>query len=172
MSFKLGRFFYCAVSFIMGSFFFVVGIFILALPWSSSLRTIATKFITENTTVFSLFGLGFALMGLSIGIYAFLRTRHRYVQILIKHNSFTLDETMIRQYLEAYWHKQFPQSQTFFDLTLKKQAIQIAADLPFIPIAEQHEILEQIKDDFSDLFGRVLGYPYDVHLIASFRQHV
>ncbi len=169
MSFKLGRFFYLAISFIIGSFFFIFGAFSIVLPWSSFLQTIATQFILENTLILSLFGLGFTLIGLSIVIYALLKTRHRYVHIRIGEWGVILDEKVIHQYLEAYWKKHFPKSHIPFNLSIKKHSLQIIADLPSLPLREQKLFLEQVKQDFNDLFGRVLGYPYDVHLIASFQ---
>src|SRR5262245_51155078 len=111
MSFKLGRFCYLAVSFIIGSFFFIVGAFSIILPWSPFLQNLTTQFILENSLVLSLFGLGFALIGLSIVIYTLLKTRHRYVDIKTGTKSVVLDENVIHQYLESYWEKHFPKLQ-------------------------------------------------------------
>lgn len=170
MSFKFSRFFYLITSFIIGSFFFIFGAFSIILPWSPYLQTITTQFILENTLILSLFGLGFALIGLSIVIYTLLKTRHRYVQIRTGELSVILDENIIHQYLEAYWQEHFPKSHVPFQLSFKKHSLQIVADLPFLPLSEQKSFLERVKQDFGDLFGRVLGYPYDVHFIASFQE--
>lgn len=169
MNFKLGRFFYLVISVILGAFFFIFGAFSLVLPWSTFLQTAATRFIVEKTLMLSLFGLGFVLVGLSIVIYAVLHTRHRYIHIHTGAKATTLDENVIYTYVESYWKEHFPHSHVSFDLTLKKYSIQIVADLPPLSLAEQKSFLEQVKHDFGDLFERVLGYPYDVHLIASFQ---
>jgi hypothetical protein len=169
MNFKMSRFFSLVISFIIGSFFFIFGAFSILLPWSSFLQTVTTQFILENTLILSLFGLGFALIGLSLVIYTILQTRHRYVQIRTGTLRVILDENVIRQYLENYWQEQFPKQHVPFNLSVKKRSLQILADLPYLPLEEQKILLEQIKQDFSDLFGRVLGYPHDVHLIASFQ---
>lgn len=170
MSFKFTRFFYLAISFIIGSFFFIFGAFSIILPWSPHLQGATTQFILENTLILSLFGLGFTLIGLSIVIYTILRTRHRYVEIRTGKFSVILDENVIHQYLETYWQEKFPTLHIPFHLNLKKHSLQIIADLPFMPLAEQKAFLEHIKQDFSDLFGRLLGYPYDVHFIANFEE--
>jgi hypothetical protein len=169
MSFKFGYFFYLAINFIIGSFFFIFGAFSIALPWSSFLQVMTTQFILAHNLILSLFGLGFTLIGLSIVIYTLLKTRHRYVHIRTGDLSVILDEDVICQYLEAYWKKHFPKSHVLFNLSIKKHSLQIIADLPFLSLSEQKTFLEQVKQDFNDLFGRVLGYPYDVHLIASFQ---
>lgn len=169
MSFKLGRFLHLAISFIIGSFFFILGAFAVILPWSPYLQNVTIQFILENTLVLSLFGFGFALIGLSIIIHTLLKTRHRYIQIRTGDLGVILDENIIHQYLETYWQKLFPTTQIPFRLNFKKHSLQIIVDLPSLPHMEQKSLLEQIKQDFSDLFGRTLGYPYDVHLIASFQ---
>jgi hypothetical protein len=106
---------------------------------------------------------------LSIVIYTLLKPLHRYLHIRTGNLGVVLDENVIRQYLDAYWQKQFPSTQVPFNLNFKKNSLQIVADLPSIPFPEQKAFLEQVKQDFSDLFNRVLGYPYDVHLLASFQ---
>lgn len=169
MSFKLGRFVHLAISMIIGSFFFILGAFAVILPWSPYLQNVTTQFILENTLVLSLFGFGFVLIGLSIIIHTLLKTKHRYVEIRTGNLGVILDENIIHQYLEIYWQKHFPAAQIPFSLNLKKHSLQIIVDLPPLPLMKQKAFLEQIKQDFSDLFGRILGYPYDVHLIASFQ---
>lgn len=169
MSFKLGRFFYLAISFVIGTFFFVLGAFSIVLPWSVFLQSVSTRFILQNTLILSLFGFGFVLMGLSIVIYTILNTRRRYIHIRTGERAVTIDQTVVQQYLESYWHEHFPKSPVSFQLSIKKQSIQIIADLPALPLHEQKVFLEHVKQDFSELFSHQLGYPYDVHLIASFQ---
>jgi hypothetical protein len=168
MSFRV--FFYLAIRLIIGSFFFIFGAFSIILPWSQFLQSVTARFILEDTLILSLFGLGFVLIGLSLVIYTLLKTRHRYVQIRIGKQAIILDENVIRQYLETYWQEHFPQSHVLFDLSFKKQSLQVVADLPALPLSQQKIFLEQVKQDFNYLFEHLLGYPYDVLLIANFRK--
>jgi hypothetical protein len=169
MNFNFGRFFYLLLNFVVGVFFLACGILGIMLPWSPALQQAATQLIVENTVMLSLFGLGFTLIGLSLIIYALLSTRRRYTTIRTGAFAVTLDKNIVHDYLEAYWEEHFPEAHVPFDLTLKKRSIQIRADLPAMPYDEQKIFLEKVKRDFSDLFGRLLGYPYDVHLTASFQ---
>lgn len=170
MNFKFRRFFHLVISFIIGAFFFTVGVFSIILPWSSHLLGSTIRFLTENTLILSLFGLGFALIGLSMVIYTFLNTRHRYAHIKTGSHATLIDENLIEQYLEAYWKERFPHQSIPFYLTIRKKSLQIVAHLPAVPEDEQHLLLESINHDFSSLFGDLLGYPNDVHFIASFDQ--
>ncbi|MBA2369993.1 MAG: hypothetical protein H0V82_13395 [Candidatus Protochlamydia sp.] len=171
MSFKVGRFFYLAISFILGAFFFIVGLFSIGLPWSPHLQHGTIKFLTENTLILSLFGLGFTLIGLSIFIYAALNTKRRYAFIKIGPYSISLDESLIQSSLDAYWKEHFPEHSIPFNLFVRKNSIQIEANFPSMPEAEQHGLLKKINHDFGALFGQILGYPHEVRLIASFESN-
>lgn len=169
MNFKIERFCTLAISFLLGVFFFLIGLFSIILPWSSFLQQAATDLIVNHTLILSLFGIGLALMGISIAVYAILNISRRYAYIKIGERSVSLDETLIKQYLQDYWTKKLPNVQVPFYLSIRKNSIQIVADLP--PMAEevQDSFLEKIQNDFSDLFDKRLGYPNEVHLVAHFQ---
>lgn len=167
MSFKIGRFFYFLISIIVGLFFLLLGIVAMAIPVSETMRRIVISLINNQTYLFLLFGLGFFIVGLSIIISAFIRKKRRYNHIQINGGEVTIDEAVVQQYLQAYWkeHFQVPIPST---VTIKKHAIQIVADFPYLPIEEQRTFLERLQKDFVHLFGKTLGYPYEVDLMASF----
>jgi hypothetical protein len=145
--------------------------FSIALPWSIFLQNAIIRFITENTLILSLFGLGFALSGVSIFIYTVISTKHRYTFIKTGNRSILIDENLIEQYLKKYWRELFPQKEVPFQLVIRKKFVQVAADLPAMSENEQKAILEKINQDFSHIFEHLLGYPHEVHLIASFNRH-
>lgn len=169
MSFKLARFFYLASHLILGTFFLVIGIYGISLPWSPFLREATTQFIEENSLILSLFGLGLLLIGLSIMIHAILSSRRHYAYVKTGKHAILMDENLIEQYLEAYWKEHFPLLQIPFFLTIKKNSILIEADLPFMPDSEKQVFLEKINKDFSDIFGKVMGYMHEVDFIANFK---
>lgn len=167
MNFKLCRYLIITITLLIGVFFCIGGLMSMILPWSSHLQAAITQLILENSWTLTIFGAFCILAGISIVIYALRQTRDRYVEIQTGNLSITLDEKIIHQYLEAYWKKRFPSAKIPFTLNLRRRSLEIIVDFPDIPHLEQKRLLEQVKDDFNDLFGRVLGYPYDVHLIAN-----
>jgi hypothetical protein len=169
MNSKIGRFFYLLSSFILGAFFFLGGAYSLTLPWSSSLQNKTIDLILNHNLIFSLFGLGLILIGSSILTYAVLSSRRRYAYVRTGSHSVAVDKDLIQNYLETYWKEHFPDHSISSFITIKKNTIYIIADLPSVPAPEQKVFLDQVQHDFSDIFGRLLGYPHDVHLAASFR---
>ena len=165
----LGRFFSHLISLIIGSFFLLLGLFCLAFPWSSHLQQEVARLLSEHTLMLSLFGLGFLLIGLSLMSYTFMMTRHSYLTVRTGKLSVKIDEAVVYQYLETYWKEQFPDAHVPFAIQFKKNALQICPELPYLPLNEQKAFLEKVKEDFTDLFGRLLGYPHDVCLVASFQ---
>lgn len=169
MSFNLSRFFYLSASFVIGTFFFLMGLLCILLPWFPYLQQISIHFILENSLILSLFGLGFTLTGFSMAAYAILKTGRKYVEIRTGDLAVILDENVIKQYLETYWQTHFPQAKVSYNINFKKHSLQIIADLPSLSLSDQKAFLEEVKQDFNDLFSRVLGYPYDVYFITSFK---
>lgn len=169
MNFKVGRFLYLAISFLLGLFFLIVGGIGIALPWSDILQIELVQFIYEDKLILPLFGFGLALIGVSLIMYTWWTTKRHYVLIRSGDHAITLNENVIRHYLNSYWEEQFPKHHIPSDLKIKKNAIQIQADFPFLPYSEQKDFLKKIQEDFNDIFGRVLGYPYEIQLIASFQ---
>lgn len=169
MSFRLSYFTVLAASVLIGAFFCFIGGYIFILPWSSSLQEKAIQFALEKTLIPMLYGSGLVLTGILLIIFTLWQLRRRFVQVRIGTLAITLDENVIRNYLDSYWKQYFPTENVFYTLSFKKKALEITAELPHVSYLEQKHILEQIKDDFGDLFSRILGYPYDVHLFASFQ---
>lgn len=172
MSFRLTRYVYFAARCLIGIFFFLFGVLALVIPWSSHLGNAITQLMTQNAWIFSLAGLGISLIGLAVLFFAFLKLRRSYIEIRTGDLNIILDENVVYQYLETYWKKQFPDSKIPFSLNVKKQSLQIFADLPPMPLTEQKIFLEKVNQDFSHLFGQVLGYPYDVQIFAHFQDDI
>lgn len=169
MNFKFGRILYIAINLIIGSFFLFIGTYCIVLPLFPFLQSAAVLLILEHTLILSLFGLGFALIGFSIITYAYLNSRRTQVMIRTGKLGVQIDQNIIYQYLDAYWQKEFPGAHVAFQVKVKKRSLKILADLPSLPLNEQKMILEKIKCDFIELFGGVLGYPYEIDIIASFQ---
>lgn len=169
MNFKLAHFLSLVIHWIVGIFFFLIGTFALFLPWSSFLQRFTLEWIHENTLILSLFGLSFILIGLSIGLYTALQTGQHVLSIRIGNKAISVDEEVIRHYLDDYWHSYFPNAPISYTLQIKKKEIQILADFPSLPLSEQKSFLEKINADLTDLFERIIGYPQTVHLLIHFQ---
>lgn len=152
-----------------GTFLFILGIFGIVLPWLPKIKKAIARFFLEDTVILTLFGLGFALIGFSVIFYAFFNMRRSYIFIRTGSHSIAVDAELVRQYLEIYWQKNFPDAQVPFEITLKKHVVRIVAELPSLPISGQKLLLEKVKEDFGNLFERLLGYTHEIHLYASFK---
>ena len=169
MNFKLARFLYVVINFILGAFFFIAGFFAILLPWSEFLQNATIHFIMEKSLILSLFGWGFVLIGLSVIINAYISSKRRLAYIKSGGHAVALNENLIEQYLEAYWKEHFPHLQIPFFLTIKKRSLLIEVDLPYMALKDQNLFLEKVQNDFNEIFAGLLGYPHEVDLIASFK---
>lgn len=169
MNFKFQRFFYHTSNLVLSVFLFVAGLLAVGLAWSPSIRTDAITFILEQR--WALFAIGFFLLliGVTLIAYVIKDSRRRYTYIKTGQNSCLLDESFIEQYLEVYWGHLFPSQDISYDLNIKKNQIKIHAYFPTLPEEEQKRFLEKQRRELSNIFGRLLGYPHDIILGASFK---
>lgn len=161
--------FFITTSLATGLFFFFFGLFSAILPWSFSLQNALNHFIAIHYLSLCLYGIALCSIGILIILHTYQKNKHHYVSMCIGKWNVTLDENVVRQYLETYWKKYMPNESIPFSLSFQKRSLHITAEFPPLSLEEQRELLEQIQSDFSDLFGRILGYPHEVHLKARFR---
>jgi hypothetical protein len=150
-------------------FFLLVGIICIMIPWSSTIRTELIQFILEDSLIIFLFGFSFLLIALAFIANLIFSARKKYYSVEGGNNSVEVDEELIKQYLQTYWKDLFPKYQVPCRLILKKNKLQIYADLPYLPETEQKNLIERIKKDLTDIFVRILGYKCEFLLSVSFQ---
>jgi hypothetical protein len=168
MHFRLSRFLNVCLSTTLAVLFCSAGLLAIVLPWSPDLQNEAARLLFGNSLVLVLLGCGLVFMGISLFTYAMVALRRRYMTIRTGDRSIKADMELIHQYLAAYWREKFPATPILCRIHVHKQSLQVIADLPYVPLEEQKQLLKKASDDFAELFGRVLGSSYDVQLIASF----
>lgn len=170
MNFNFSRFFQHTSDVVLSLFLLTLGSLFTGLAWSALIRTEAITFILERRwTIFSI-GVILLLAGILLIAYVMKNSKRRYTYIIAGKNACVLDEKFIQQYLELYWENSFPSRDIVYDLNIKKNKIQIFANFPPLPLEEQKRFLEKQKRELSNIFGRLLGYPHDIILAASFKE--
>ena len=155
---------------ILALFFILFGSITLLLPWSETIRNHVVDFINDNAWPLNLFGLGFILIGLAIGAYTILTKRKRYITIKQGANETTISEKAINDYIRTYFSRQFPSREIPYRFTLSKNAFHLIADLPFIPLEDQKQIVERIEEDLQKIFREYLGYDKQLTFSFSFEK--
>jgi predicted membrane protein len=167
MSFNL--FFYKLITFIIALFFIVIGIFAILVQASSSIRSDVISFILDDTLFLALFGFISLLVGVAIVFYLLSSFRKRYHTVKSDAGAFYLDESLFQDYMENYWKQLFPNQNIPTHVNLKKNNVQITADLPFVPEAQQKELLSHIDRDLKEIFHEILGYKQNYVISISFQ---
>ncbi len=160
--------FFSLISFIIAIFFVLLGIISVMIPWSEEVRYGLVRFILEDALAISLFGCAFIVVGLAIAVNILLNSRRKYYHLRSGCNAIGIDENVIQQYLTVYWQQLFPDHDIPYRLTIKHNKIHINVDLPHLPLQEQRQLLERIKQDLQQLFTGKLGYQEEFYLTASF----
>lgn len=168
MNFKFHRFFYHTSSLVLSLFLLLMGMLAIGLSWSAFIRTEAITLILEQRWPFFAFGLFLLAVGVILIAYVIKDSRRRYTYVKTGKDACVLDESFIEQYLDVYWKHLFPAQDISYDLNIKKNKIKIYAHFPAMPPEEQKRFLDKQRRELSNIFGRLLGYPHDIILGASF----
>jgi hypothetical protein len=163
------NFFYSLISFITAIFFIMLGVLCVLLPWFPGMRTDLIQFLSENAVALVLFGLGFIAVGIATVVNVIMTSRRNYFQFKIGVHPVNVDEELVEQYLLSYWKEVFPEDDIPSRLVIKNNQLYVSADLPYVPQPQQNDVLDRIKTDLRDIFGRYLGYDQQFYLSASFQ---
>lgn len=160
---------YSLISLVVALFFIVLGVMSMILLFSPFVRSSLVKFILENSVMIFLFGFCFLVIGVAIVAYIIIGAKKRHYYIKSNNHSIYISEDVFQQYLDSYWKQLFPNQEVPNQVELKKEKIQITAELPFVPIPEQKKIITRIERDLSELFNRLIGYRKEYVLSLSFQ---
>ena len=155
--------------FLVALLFMMLGLVGLLIPLSPTIRTNFVTFILENSTTLFLFSLSAFLIGLAMIVYSIVGNKREHFSLRIDNVDAQVNFAVIQSYLENYWKELFPKSAVHHRLTIKKKAILINAELPYVPRSDQKQFLERIKKDLAEIFFSTMGYPHHLELSASFQ---
>jgi hypothetical protein len=162
--------FYTIGSLVIGVFFSMIGVIGIMIPWEPEIRTAVVQFIFENSISIVLFGFAFLVIGLSILCNLLLSFRKRHFTLRSGIKAVLVEEPILQEYLHNYWREAFPTHEIPSRLTVKKNRIHIYADLPYVPKAEQKDLMENIRHDITELLARMFGYRQTLTLSISFQR--
>lgn len=164
------HFLYSLITFFVALFFIALGVFGILVQSSDIIRSEVIGFIIEDTLFLSLFGFISIVVGIAIIFYLVSTFKKRYFKIKSKsNNAYFLDENIFQDCLKDYWKRLFPKQEIPNQVIIKKNKIQVIADLPYVPVEQQKELVTQIDRDLKDLFTKLLGYYQDYTISISFK---
>lgn len=165
----MNHFFYSLISFIVALFFILLGIIAVIVSWSQAMLENMVEIISDNSLMLSLFGIGAIIIGLAIAANIIINAKRKYYRIRSGDHSILVDETVIQQYLNAYWKEIFPDNDIPSRLALKGNKIYISVDFPHVPLGQQPLVLEKIKQDLRSKFADLIGYHNEFYLSSTFQ---
>lgn len=159
---------YTLLSFILSLFFVAVGASALTIAISPYARAEAITFLLESTNLIILFGLLFIVIGIISFFYLVQSTKRKYYTLKSQKLEIDVSESVIIKYLKNYFRELYPYNDIPCQVELKKRRAEITADLPFVPVAEQKELLKKIEEDLTSIFRDQIGYRNELKVSISF----
>lgn len=162
-----GRLFNTVLHVSLSVFFGIAGILTIVIPWSNALQVKLTTLISLYPVLLSFCG---AAM-LAVGIMLFLLSRGSYRQYYhLKGGSraVTIDEKVIRHYLDIYWQELLPGHDVVTEIEINGSQLHITADLPAFPFERQNSLLERIQTEVDQLLSETMKLGQELKLSISF----
>lgn len=165
----LAKAFFSLLSFLQALLILFVGFICVIFPWSLSMRSTLVDFIMNNNTAIFLFGFVLFFIGLARLFFILQGLKSSYFHLRSGDKSVWIDESIFHDYLENYLKTIFPRGSFSNRVLVKKNKVTLYAELPYIPAAEQKELVHKIQNDLSDAFATMLGYKKSFILSATFQ---
>jgi hypothetical protein len=162
------NFIYSLITFLIAIFFVLLGFIGVLIPWSGAVRAEVISLVTEHSIAISLFGFTFIAIGIAVAFQILLATRLSYYQFTVGNDKVEVSEEVILKYLNGYWHSLFEGQEIPCNVSLKNNKIHVTADIPFVALPQQEDLLEKIQKELSELFFDFLGYRQEFHLEIGF----
>lgn len=164
----MNNFFYSLFNFFTALIFILIGIVSFILPWSTGVRTDLVQFILEDSYLIFLLGSVFILLGAITLINLWFNFKRRYYRLKSNNRSVVVDEAIFQQYLDTYWKQLFPENHIPSHVVVGRKKLKITADLPYVPLSEQKNLLNRIQSDLEEMFSDYVGYHRDYLISISF----
>ena len=159
---------YTLLSFILSLFFMAVGASALTIAFSTYARSETITFLLENTNLIILFGLLFIAIGIISFFYLVQSSKRKYYTLKSQKLEIDVSESVIVKYLKSYFRELYPYNDIPCQVELKKRRAEVTADLPFVPVAEQKDLLKKIEEDLTSIFRDQIGYRNELKVSISF----
>lgn len=159
--------FHTTLNILVASFFVLIGVFCLIVPWVGSLQRAAVEFFLSSRINMSVWALGFLGVGLSM-LSTQIRQKRQYYHLKTGNRAVLVSQSILDQYVSDYWEHYFPDQEFVSNVKIKNHQIHITADLPPLPFDSQREFLQKAEHDLADLLQEKAGYERSFSLSISF----
>ncbi len=165
----LAKAFFSLFSFLQALLVLAFGFVCLIFPWSLPMRSALVDFILNNTT--AIFLLGFVLFFVGVARIFYILSGLRSTSYILRsgRKAVWIDESIFHDYLENYLKNIFPKGSFSNRVMIKNDKITLYADLPYVPVSEQKELIHKIQYDLGERMAMMLGYKNRFTLSATFQ---
>ncbi len=125
------------------------------LPWAPKARLQLSQFFLDHSDL--LFPLGAIILGLAILLFAGFLMLHRRRFAQLSMEAYSIDSQLLRDLLEDYWKKRFPQHDV--DILLHPgPRIECLIEIPPLDPEAQEVLFSEVEQELGALFAVQLGY--------------
>lgn len=162
------RLLFFTVSSVSALFFAVFGLLCMLISLSEFLGQMVIEFLQRHGISLFLVGFGSLAVGIFLFITLWRQSWRRTYSIRTGTRAITVDPSLIETCIKAYWGKRYPSSDIPCRVWVKKDILQISADLPETPLANQKSLLTEMERELQEFLAETIGYQRRLHFFISF----
>lgn len=130
---------------------------------------VVSLIFTQNFLLFVL-ALCFSSFSLMFVRYLKKNSKKRYIQLEFGKHQTTIYQDIIHKHLENFWKTLFPESSINSEVKFQKNSIEVIAELPEVPVAQQRDMLGKIEHELQEFLQTQFGYYKEFLLTISFQE--
>jgi hypothetical protein len=156
---RTGHLLFSAVQFLFVVGVLCLGVLLIALSGSMTLRSIVVDFFMKGEGMLAFMGISVLVVGLLLLMGFYSMHRGTYLQMEMRDGKTQVEVGVIRQYAELYWKQALPGHQVRTEVWIyPNQRIEMAVEIPHLSSEELQEVLERVEKELSALLQEKIGY--------------
>ena len=153
-----GRLLFSIISLVFTLLILALGVLAILIAWAPEFSNLIIQFLEEETLLLAWSGGTLIAIGIFLAVSLYMMNRRRYYHIRMGDLAAKVDEAVVDKYVSTYWKELFPGQEVACEVVVRKNRIEIIADLPHVPVDQQHDMAIRIEKDLKELFAQVLEY--------------
>jgi len=115
--------------------------------------------VIQNPSFLVILSLSSLVLAICLILGMYKVAKKNFFQLSLKCPSVTIEEAIIKDYVDQYWKEIFPSSRIKSLVVLhSKHKLEIIANIPDLPFEERNDLFQRIQNELGVILARKMGY--------------
>lgn len=164
---RFGNLLFSIVHLMISLFVLFFGALLVGLYYAEGLRAFLANLLYDKPLIFFSIGCFLVFFGVIMLIGFYFMNRRKYYQLKMETSKTSIDQSIIKEYVETYWKEVFPNYRGHIEVVIHpKQKLELITEMP-ARAGDDETLLARIQNELGVLLARKLGYEKEFILTIS-----